>query len=175
MKHITNLEEVHQMIVNKRIVFTLFIIIFFAKNTIYCQSLEEIKKSDTVYIYFDKIKENTNKYKPFKSKSDFYKNILNYKFSTDSYNSIIFSSNTYKNFDDFERGIKNDERIEKKSFLKKNKDIILDIDFFIENGFKETFFEIYKKTIYLIDKDDMKGRKIKIKQVEMMNFTYFEE
>jgi hypothetical protein len=165
----------HQKTVNRMKVALLFCIIFFFKNTIYCQSLEEIKKTDTVFIYFDKIKGNTNKYKPFKGKSDFYKNILNYKFSTDSYNSIIFSSNTYENFDDFERGIKNDERIEKKSFLKKNKDIILDIDFFIENGFKETFFEIYKKTIYLIDKDEIKGKKIKIKQVEMMNFTYFEE
>ena len=50
-------------------------------------------------------------------------------------------------------GIKNDERIEKKSFLKKNKDIILDVDFFEENGFNKTFFALYKKTIYLIDKE----------------------
>ncbi|WP_130733254.1 hypothetical protein [Flavobacterium sp. J27] len=90
-------------------------------------------------------------------------------------NTIIFISNTYKNRDDIRKGIKNDERIERKSFLKRNKNIILDYAFFERYGFKETFFEIYKKTVYLIDKEEIKGRKIKVKQVDIACYTCFEE
>jgi hypothetical protein len=148
---------------------------FFFKNTIYCQSLESIKTADTIYIYFDKACKNTNKYPNGNKKLEFYKNYMIYEFNPNPLSIILFTSNTYKDFDDLERGIKNDERIERKSFLKKNKNIILDIDFFAENGFKETFFALFKKIIYIIDKDDMKGRKIKVKQVRINCFTCFEQ
>lgn len=53
--------------------------------------------------------------------------------------------------------------------------MILDIDFFLKNGFKETFFTaLYGKIIYLIDKEDTKKGKIKLKQVSVMS-NYIEE
>ncbi|WP_445456123.1 hypothetical protein [Flavobacterium sp. HNIBRBA15423] len=145
-------------------------------NVIYSQSTEKIKSVDTVYLFIDKIKKNVRVYPdPNRNKSIFLQNCIIYELNTNQKHTILFVSNTYKNTDDFEKGIKNDERIEKKTFLKKYKDIILDVDFFERNGFKNTFNLLYKKTIYLIDKDEIKGRKIKVKQVRMSCFTCFEE
>ena len=59
--------------------------------------------------------------------------------------------------------------------IKKNKEIILDINFFLKNGFKETFnAALYGKTIYIIDEEEIKKRKIKLKQVSVMS-NYIEE
>jgi hypothetical protein len=168
-------QKIHQKTVYRMKVVLLFCIIFFFKNTIYCQSLESIKTADTIYIYFDKESKDVIKYSNANKHIEFYKNQIIYEFNPSSLNTIFLISNTYKNSDDVEKGIKNDERIEKKSFLKKNKNIILDIDFFTKYGFKETFFALFKKIIYIIDKDDMKGRKIKVKQVDIACFTCFKE
>ena len=168
--------KVHQKAVNKTQLFLVFIFIWVFSSNIYSQNIEDIKKADTVYIYIDKTNKKTRKYLDGnRHKSVFFKNYITYEFNPNKINTIFFVSNTYRDFDDVEKGIKNDERIEKKSFLKKNKDNILDYDFFAENGFKKTFFALYKKTIYLIDKDEIKGRKIKVKQVRMSCFDCFEE
>ncbi|WP_445457228.1 hypothetical protein [Flavobacterium sp. HNIBRBA15423] len=150
-------------------------ITFFSISILNSQSLEAVKKADTLYIYFDKEHKNTVKYHDANKHIDFYKNYVTYGFNPHPSSIILFNSNTYKDYDNMRKGIKNDERIEKKSFLKKNKDIILDYDFFAENGFKKTFFALYKKTIYLIDEDEIKGRKIKVKQVDISCATCFEE
>ncbi len=164
------------MIVNKLNFCLLIFFIFFSKNISFSQTLEEIKKNDTIYIYFDiDIKNTIKKNAVSTGKSIFYENFITYEFNTNFMNTIIFISNTYKNRDDIRKGIKNDERIERKSFLKRNKNIILDYAFFERYGFKETFFEIYKKTVYLIDKEEIKGRKIKVKQVDIACYTCFEE
>lgn len=168
--------ELHQKISNKIKIILILFIIFISNGIVYSQSIEKIKNVDTVYLFIDKIKKNVRVYPdPNRNKSVFLQNCIIYELNTNQKNTILFVSNTYKNTDDFEKGIKNDERIEKKTFLKKNKDIIIDVDFFAENGFKKTFFALYKKTIYVIDKDDIKGRKIKVKQVRMSCFTCFEE
>ena len=165
-----------QKTVNKIKIFLILFIIFLSNGIVYSQSIEKIKNVDTVYVFFDKNKKNTIRDITMDNEqSEFYKNYVMYRFNPDPMNIISFASNTYKDFDNMRNGIKNDERIEKKSFLKKNKDIIIDVDFFAENGFKKTFFALYKKTIYVIDKDDIKGRKIKVKQVRMSCSTCFEE
>lgn len=160
--------------VNKVYPFSIFFLVFI-NLSINSQSIDKIKEKDTIYIYIDLKEEYTGKFKRFNNNSEFDKNFIAYKFELNHANTIHFISNTYKNSDNFVRGIKNDERIEEKSFLKRNKDIILGIDFFIKNGFKNTFNLLYKKTIYVIDKDEIKGRKIKVKQVDMACFTCFEE
>ena len=170
------MQKHHHKTVNKMKVVLIFCIAYFSLNKIYCQSLESIKKIDTIYIYFDISKEGSTKEHQINTqKAVFYENYITYRFIPNNMNTIFFLSNTYKNFDNMRKGIKNDERIEKKSFLKKYKDIILDYDFFAENGFKKTFFALYKKTIYLIDEDEIKGRKIKVKQVDISCATCFEE
>ena len=169
------MQEHHQKTVNRMKIVLIICITFFVKNIIYCQSFESIKKVDTVFIFFDKKNKNALKYPDGNKHIDFYKNCIYYQFNTNQLNTIVFISNIYKDTDKMREGIKNDERIEKKAFLKKNKDIILDVDFFERNGFKNTFNLLYKKTIYLIDKDEIKGKKIKVKQVDMACYTCFEE
>ncbi|WP_445457226.1 hypothetical protein [Flavobacterium sp. HNIBRBA15423] len=174
--NIINMRKVHQKVVNKTQLFLAFIFILIYSSNIYSQNVEDIKKVDTIYIYIDKTNKKIRRYPDAnRHKSVFFKNYITYEFNPNKINTIFFVSNTYKDFDDVEKGIITDERIEKKSFLKKNKDVILDVDFFEKNGFKNTFNLLYKKTIYLIDKDEIKGRKIKVKQVRMSCFDCFEE
>ena len=176
MKNIITMQKIHLKTVNRMKIILIFCITFFSINITYSQSLESLKKIDTVYIYFDKANKKTLKYPDANKHIEFYKNYVTYRFEFNRpSNTIFFDSNTYKNTDNMRKGIKNDVKTVKKSFLKKNKDIILDYDFFAEIGFKKTFFALYKKTIYLIDKDEIKGRKIKVKQVRMSCFTCFEE
>lgn len=170
------LETHHKTVFKIKITFILLIAFFLKCNNLYCQSLGRIKEVDTVYVFFDKSITNTHKeYQANPQKSLFYENYITYSFNTIKRNAIFFLSNTYKNTDNMREGIKNDERIEKKSFLKRNKDIILGIEFFERNGFKNTFNLLYKKTIYVIDKDEIKGKKIKVKQVDMACFDCIEE
>ena len=152
-----------------------YIFLFLFTTNCLSQSLNEIKKKDTVYVYFEKSLELEKKYKGIGGNSKFYENHLFYSFGYDPYNTIIFTYNDYINFNSYEKGIKTDVKTVKKKFLRKNKNIILDIDFFIKNGFKETFFDaLYGKTVYIIDKEDTKKGKIKLKQVTVMS-NYIEE
>jgi len=149
---------------------TLFIFCFKS----YSQNIEELKKVDTIYIYFknNSIHERKDIYDKMKVKR---LNKISYVFTTDFYNTIFFNSSEYKDSDSYINGIKNDVKILKKKFLRKNKNIILDIDFFIKNGFKQTFFAaLYGKTVYIIDRGDTKKGKVKLKQVSVMS-NYIEE
>ena len=55
--------------------------------------------------------------------------IASHRFSIKDLENKIARANFYKD-------IKNDDRIERKSFLKKKKVAILDVKFFAENGYK---------------------------------------
>lgn len=162
------MRKIHLKTVNKhKVVFIIIMAILF-KSNLYCQKLDSLKKTDTIYIYFDINKKNSIKDKSFiNEQSEFYKNYIMYRFNPSHLNTISFTSNTYKDTDNMINNIKNDEFTTKKSFLKKNKEVILDIDFFEENGFIKTFDVLYTKVIYLIDKDEIKGKKIKVKQVDI--------
>ena len=150
------------------------LIILFLTFPVFSQTLENIKKTDTVFIYYNK-SVFEKKIKPYKSKSNFINDILIYYFEQDAYNTILFQSGEYMDFNSFEDGKKSDVKIVRKSFLRKNKNKILDVDFFLRNGFKETFFAIYGKVIYLIDEEEIIARKVKVKQVRLDNYTYFEQ
>ena len=150
----------------------LFFLFLIASNS-FSQTLDEIKNLDTIYIYF-KNSSDLEKKETYKNMKVERFNRMCYKFSLDFYNTIFFNSSEYKDYDSYEKGIKNDVVIVKKSFLRKNKNKIIDIDFFQKNGFKETFFLLYGKIIYLIDEEEIKNRKVLIKQVQM-DSNYIEE
>lgn len=170
------MQKIHQMIVNKLKFCLLVFFIFFTISISFSQNLEEIKRNDTIYVYFNVNIKNTIKKKSINTgESVFFKNYITYEFNSNFINTIIFISNTYKNRDNIKKGIKNDEFLAKKSFLKKHKEVVLDYDFFERNGFKETFFAIHLKTVYLIDEEEIKGRKIKVKQVDVACYTCLTE
>jgi len=153
----------------KTILFFLFISI-----SSFSQNLESIKKSDTVYIYF-----NYGKYEKYSNIGGTLdeKKIITYlyQYYLDKENFINFTSRNYRDFDDLLAGKKTDVKTVRKKFLRKNKEKILDINFFLKNGFLETFNALYipKKVIYLIDSKEIKGRNITLKEVTMdaSNFT----
>lgn len=145
-------------------------ILFFTLHQSFSQSINEIKKNDTVYIYFKNNTKYENKEVYPINKIKKFDNRIDYIFSTDNYNKIFFLYVDYLNSNDYEKGIKTDVKILKKSFLRRNKDIILDIDFFLKNGFKETYVNaLYGKIVYLIDSSEIKNRKIKAKQVKVIS------
>ncbi|MBP6757846.1 MAG: hypothetical protein KA133_01225 [Flavobacterium sp.] len=93
----------------------LIILILFTGFKIFSQDLEKIKKTDTVYVYFKKDK---TKHQQYVKSNTAVGNFEDYFFSfKDGQFSMQFSHH-YK--------FTPDVRKEKKSFLKKNKDIILD-------------------------------------------------
>lgn len=152
----------------------LIIIFLFIKTSCFSQDIESIKKLDTVYIYFNHMK--YEKYSNIGGTSN--KRTIDsyvYQFYLNNDYCVNFISTNYKDFDDLEKGIKTDVKTVKKKFLRKNKEKILDINFFIKNGFLETFNAIYvpHKVIYLIDSREINGRKVLLKEVLMSapNFT----
>ncbi len=135
-------------------------LILFCSNSFFAQSIEQLKKSDTLYVFFDHgIKQqrlsqtNINGTKT----GDFYYFYFNH--NKDSY--LIFS-HVYS--------LKPEVRTQKKSFLRKNKKNIIGVAFFE----KYTLSEIIKifsggKKIYIIDKEDFKEGKITLKEVRVQS------
>ena len=62
-----------------------------------------------------------------------------------------------------------------KSFLKKNKEKIIDVNFFINNGFRETYYALLGKVVYIIDSKEIKGRKVKLKQLTRVDAQNYNE
>lgn len=152
------------------------IIFLFFSHSVFSQNLESLKELDTIYVCFNYGKhEYISDYSKIEKKNEFNENIKKYTYELNSKNTLTFIYNKYKDFDSYEKNIVTDIKIVKKKFLRKNKNIILSIDFFIENGFKETFFKaLYGKVIYIIDKGEIKKGKVKLKQVSVMS-NYIEE
>ena len=169
MNNIEIMQYLQIQVVN-RLKTTIFLLLFFTLYQSFSQSINEIKKNDTVYIYFkNNAKYETKEVYPTNDIKRF-DNRIDYTFSTDNYNKIFFLYVDYLNSNNYEKGIKTDVKILKKSFLRRNKDIILDIDFFLKNGFKETYMNaLHGKIIYLIDSYEIKNRKLKVKQVKVVS------
>lgn len=63
----------------------------------------------------------------------------------------------------------NNVKTTKKTFLKKNKNIILNYEFLNSLTLNEVIeFLVNKKKVYLIDEDDIVGNKIKLKEVRIL-------
>ena len=137
----------------------------------FSQKVENIKKADTVYVYFNhgefqELKEpNINSIKILEEKR-------NYEIKIDSANYVNFTEAKYLDFDRFEKKRESDIKVKKKCFLKKNKNIIIDIDFIKKHGLKKVFFMICYKKIYLIDKKEKTKRNVILKEVGLHRYSY---
>jgi hypothetical protein len=58
--------------------------------------------------------------------------------------------------------------------LKKNKYRTLNLDFFLKNGFRDTYYSIFKKHIYLIERDKKERSKFNLKEVTISS-SYHQE
>lgn len=142
-----------------KIFIILFLILFLATKN-YAQNFDKIKKSDTIYVFFKKdlFKQMTM---PQKKGYGDYIFIFNEFYK---YNHIIF----------YHTPLTPEKKTEKKSFLQKNKDLIINYNFLINmfsyDDAKKLLFN--KKKIYLIDYDEIGLFSIKLKEVKAMDYSH---
>lgn len=137
------------------------IFILFINTYIFSQNIDKIKKADTIYIYF---KEDKN----FQIYS---KSSLTTKLHETYFFNSIDKSWIYIQFIHQSLYYGEEKKI-KKSFLKKNKDLIISYDFLSKfNPIEATDLIGHKKKVYLIDDKDICWFTLKLKEVKVVG-TY---
>ncbi|MFB3389807.1 hypothetical protein [Flavobacterium sp. LAR06] len=133
------------------------------KSVFYDKKYKRLKSSDIVYVYFEKDKNHQgHNVRTATTDTEHLSDYYYYSFSNAYHDSMSFDHHPYS-------GSK--VRIEKKSFLKKNKDLIITYDYLNSMGLTEaTLLISYRqnKKVYLIDKKDFRRGKIKLKEVGVM-------
>lgn len=163
---VKSLNELNMKKLINQIVITLMLLFF---NFNYSQNWDSIKKSSIVYIYFDhgefqKIKDAdvNNRLGEFKR----------YEIKFDDNNYLDISDRAYYDYDSIEANEKMERKWVKKSFLKKNKNLIIDINFIKKYGLEKVYFLIDTKKKYLIDKKEIIRNKILLKNVTFGYSSY---
>ena len=137
-------------------------ILLTTSNILFSQDLEKIKNADTIYIYFKNDDVNQIKYLVNSRLKSF-----NYTLFYDIKN--IKPRQTFDFYQDY-RTTNSETKLVKKSFLKKNKNIIVDYDFFSKLGFEEAYqLLLNKKKLYLIDYENIQRSKIKILEIKIFD------
>lgn len=126
------------------------IIVLFTSSFGFCQNVESIKKLDTIYVSFTKTKGL--------KKNVYTDNYRDYHFSLQRENNInqnylLFEKPDRKNSLTDKGNPRIDKRIEDKSFLKKHKKEIIDINFLKKFDAQYLACELLsdRKTLYIID------------------------
>lgn len=149
----------------------IFYLIILSTKLGFSQKIEDIKRADTIYIYFDhsefqNIKNaDINSFKILEEKK-------NYEIKFDDNNYVFFSERKFLDLDRAEIKKEADIKVEKKKFLKKNKNIIININFIKKHGLEKVFFMIYYKKVYLIDQKEMTKKKVILKEVALDHYSY---
>lgn len=142
--------------------YSITIFILFINTYVFSQNTDKIKKADTVYVYFKEDKTH----QLFEKEVPWIKNLYEtYFFSTTDksflYMQFIHQSVYYE-----------EEKKVKKSFLKKNKDLIITHDYLSKfNPVEATDLIGNKKKVYLIDDKDICWFTLKLKEVKVIG-TY---
>jgi hypothetical protein len=132
---------------------------------LFSQDLKKIKVADTIYIYFKN--DNVNQ---IKSLNNSKLKSFNYIFVFDLKD--IKTRQSFDLFDDYRTTIP-ETKLVRKSFLKKNKNIIVDYDLLRKLGFFEAQrLLLNKKKLYLIDYDNIQCFKVKIIEVKIISRDY---
>lgn len=142
---------------NKRITF-LWSVLFFPLF-LFSQNIEEIKKSDTIYVYFKRDKNqfsnSNNKIKP---------DNLNYYYVFGYKSKYQLAMTFMHHYQSAPEEIKVE-----KSFLKKKKDVIVTHEFLTKYTLAEATDLIgSKKKVFLIDVDEIGWFSLKLKEVKVM-------
>lgn len=138
--------------------FIIALLLFFSISS--SQNIEKLKKADTIYIYFENDDlGNQIHHKNKTSNKELYYDT--YFFIIEDLNSIEFTHH-YR--------ISRERKYVKKSFLKKNKDLIVNYSFLKKIGKLKSinllFYESGKnKKLYIIEKNDIKRNKLLLKEV----------
>lgn len=148
------------------------ILFFFTSFSLFSQNLEKLINSDVLIVYFENNKNLFEGKKYNKTKNDILTITYNY-YTISNDNSKYMLSLYYRSYIDFDAQINKEKAFKliiNKSFLKKNKDIILTKRFMDKIGFDETLNLFTKAdTILLIDNDDIEQNKLILKEVVFFN------
>jgi hypothetical protein len=128
--------------------------------SVFSQDIEKIKNADTIYICF---KRDKNQFSTTNNSINL--NNLSYYYSNFG---VINPKSSYMTFM-HHYSLSPEERTEKKSFLKKNRDLIITYDFLTKHSLSEATELIgHKKKVYLIDYDKIGWFSIKLKEVKVV-------
>jgi hypothetical protein len=134
-------------------------IYLFIPITILSQNVEKIKKADTIYVFFKRDKNQFSN-----SNNRIKLNDLNYYYT-------FGEGEKNQNYMTFVHhySLSPEEKKEKKSFLKKHKDIIITYDFLTKYNLGEATELIgHKKKVYLINKDNVTWFSIRLLEVKVI-------
>lgn len=145
------------------------LIILFTSFTVYSQSYEHIKKLDTIYILFREAKFNTKI--DFPEEKNGFKN-RHYTFKENNLNETTLSFLLKQNYD---KVLEN--RKVKKSFLKKYKKNIIEIDSVKKLDDQDIACNLFPrgKIIYILDFSERKGKGIMLYRVWYVNVCFVGE
>ncbi len=148
----------------------LFFILF--SINIYSQELEKIKQSEVLFIFHNGINRDYQSKRIWQNHKDkrastfydfFFKEENYYSLQSEK---VIFSYSHYSDFDEQYKDNPVPYFKINKSFLKKNKDIVITGDFMNKIGYAESVKLINNaKTIFLIDKTEIQNKRIVLKEV----------
>ena len=126
-----------------------------------------LNKQEVLFIYFSGDEKERKQIKNESKKST--KNEYYYSFYFNKYDKVELVFKEYADFDEMHRNKPVPYFRTHKSFLKKNKQVILTKEKMIRIGFEETLFKLQRaKNIFLIDKNETEKNKIIIKQVQYL-------
>ncbi len=145
---------------------TIQIIFLFLSYCAFSQKAENIKTKDTIYVFYDgkKNQERTEYLIKFNDSVD--KSLI-YSYLDKNHKKILFFHATYLNFDDMDNNKKAIKTEKKCRFFRKNKQNVINADFFIKNGIEESYVFLQRKFIFLIDVNEKKGKKYLLKEVRV--------
>jgi len=145
--------------------------LFFYQN-FYSQNLEDIMKKDTLYVCFDygknqEVQKDQHIHPKMGQRKRYY-----FRFNK---NFIVFIKQNYIDYTAIDNNKKADALKVPKNFLKKNKDKIIDYDFFKkQKDLRTVYFELERKTFYLIDKKEFKNGMITLREVVFFSNFHIE-
>lgn len=142
----------------------LLVISFLFYYSSFCQT--KVVKNDVVIVYFNNDSNTTSKYTTRASKTDSNKDNIIYTFWFNKVDKIELNFREFNNFDEMEKNNPELYFYVNKTFLRKNKDIILTYEKMLKLGYEKSFNWLNNANhILLIDKDESIDKKIIIKKV----------
>lgn len=144
---------------------TIVILVLFYLSAVNAQDLKKIKNSEIIYFSFKNLKQQEKVFQKTTSNENSGEYYYNY-LTPDKKNYVIFTFNYY---------LKTNTLVESKSFLRKNKKIVIDYNFLRKHTIQE-LNEMFKnkKHIYLIDSKETEKCKYKLKEVIYQSSTLLE-
>ncbi|MHC9088056.1 hypothetical protein ACXIHB_04995 [Tenacibaculum sp. IMCC1] len=153
-------------------IYLLFIILSFFN----CSSLpkfEELKNKNTLFIYLEKSSDENYKNIEIRKKTKNYKGLNYLKYEINGVFTPFLKYSDYENFNDMlNKTNKSIVFYVNKSFLQKNKDIIITQKLIDKVGVNKVFKLLgSSKNIFLIDKKEIKGNKVLVRQVKYQSYA----